>query len=331
MTRLTEALERARATSGDAVPTLVPRSGQSAHRSVADVPSTWQLDQETLESVEGRASHVNVPNTWQIDEAAIKGAEPTVEFHATEGLAPTEAGVRPQVEGFEPAGDVEQLEIKSAEPEKLVVGPAADAVVVEQYRSLAAALHHAQHEGGAHTVMITSAVEAEGKTLTATNLALTLSFSFLRRVLLVDADLRRPGIHELLQRDNRVGLGQVLKQAASGRRLPVQRVSRMLWVMTAGPADPDPMGGLVSDTMRQFLVEAAEQFDWIVIDTPPVAVLSDANLLAAMTDTVLLVVSAGSTPYPLVTRAIEAIGRSRILGVVLNRAEKSQVAVGYRY
>jgi Mrp family chromosome partitioning ATPase len=91
------------------------------------------------------------------------------------------------------------------------------------------------------------------------------------------------------------------------------------------------MSGLISDTMRQFLTDAAEQFDWVVIDTPPVALMPDANLLAAMVDAALLVVSASSTPYTLVERAVEALGTQRVLGVVLNRAERSEVNVGYSY
>ena len=85
------------------------------------------------------------------------------------------------------------------------------------------------------------------------------------------------------------------------------------------------MSVLVSDMMKQFLDEAAEQYDWVVIDTPPVALLSDANLLAAMIDVAILVVSANTTPYPLVKRAVEALGPSKVLGVVLNRAERSEL------
>jgi protein-tyrosine kinase len=214
--------------------------------------------------------------------------------------------------------------------EKLVVGAKAEANLVEQYRRLAATLHHAQRQSGDRTVMIASAVEAEGKTLTATNLALTLSHSYQRRVLLIDADLRRPAIHDLFQLDNRIGLGDILRKASVGR-LPVHKVSPTLWVMTAGRPVPDPMSGLVSETMKQILTEAVEQFDWVVVDTPPVALLPDANLLAAMIDLALIVVRANSTPYPLVQRAIEAIGTSRVLGVVLNRTERSELAGGYGY
>ena len=213
---------------------------------------------------------------------------------------------------------------------KMVVGPDADRTMVEQYRRFAAVLHHAQNQRGARTVMIASAVPAEGKTLTAANLALTLSHSYRRRVLLLDADLRRPSLHEAFQLPNDVGLGDSLRHPAGGR-LPVQRLSPMLWALTAGKPVSDPMGGLVSDTMKQLLRDAAEQFDWVVVDTPPVALMPDANLLAAMVDTAVLIVAAQTTPYPLVQRAIDAIGAPRILGVILNRAKESPLGDRYGY
>ena len=108
-----------------------------------------------------------------------------------------------------------------------------------------------------------------------------------------------------------------------GGRLPVHQITPTLWVLTAGRPVPDPMSLLVSPAMKQLIDDARESFDWVVVDTPPIAILPDANLLSAMIDTALLVVSAQSTPYPMVQRAADAIGRSRILGVVLNRAEQS--------
>jgi Mrp family chromosome partitioning ATPase len=102
-----------------------------------------------------------------------------------------------------------------------------------------------------------------------------------------------------------------------------------LWVLTAGAVLPDPMSLLVSASMKQLLEDAKESFDWVVVDTPPIAILSDANLLAAMIDTTLLVVSAQSTPYPMVQRAAQALGTNRILGVVLNRAEQAGLPANY--
>jgi receptor protein-tyrosine kinase len=213
---------------------------------------------------------------------------------------------------------------------KVVVGPGAESALVEQYRRLGAALHHHQLQSGARTLMVTSAVAAEGKTLTATNLALTLSHSYQRRVLLVDADLRRPSIHEILRLNNTTGLSDSLRHPEKGG-LRFHTISPNLSALTAGRADSDPMAGLVSDTMNRLLSEAAQQFDWVIVDTPPVALLPDANLLAAMIDTAVLVISARRTPYPLVRRAVEAIGQQRILGVVLNRMAGADMVAAYNY
>ena len=212
--------------------------------------------------------------------------------------------------------------------DKIVLGDQADTGLVEQCRRVAAVLHHAQAERGIRSVMVGSAVAAEGKTLTATNLALTLSHSFDRRVLLMDADLRRPSVHEMFGLPNDRGLGDSLR-ALSGGRLPVHAVSRNLWVLTAGQPTSDPMGALVSDMMKQLLADAMEQFDWVIVDTPPVALIPDANLLAGMIDKALLVISASTTPYPLVKRAAAAIGAERILGVILNRDERGVLAHEY--
>jgi capsular exopolysaccharide synthesis family protein len=213
---------------------------------------------------------------------------------------------------------------------KMVVGPDAEAGLVEQYRRLGAALHHHQLQGGARTLMVTSAVASEGKTLTATNLALTLSHSFMRRVLLIDADLRQPSVHEVLRLPNSVGLTDSLKHPER-TTLRYQTLSPMLSVLTAGRPDSDPMAGLVSNTMSRILADASENFDWVVVDTPPVAMVPDANLLAAMIDTAILVVSANATPYPLVQLAVHAIGEQRILGVVLNRTAPTEMVGAYDY
>lgn len=212
---------------------------------------------------------------------------------------------------------------------KLVTETTVETAPVEQYRRLAARLHLAQAESGTKVVMITSAVASEGKTLTATNLALTLSESYKRRVLLIDADLRRPWVHELFKIPNLTGLNDGVR-ADVDRKVPLIAVSEYLSVLTAGRPDPDPMSVLASDRMRRILTDAARSFDWVIVDTPPVAVLSDAHLLARLVDTVVLVVKAGSTQHAAMTRAIDAVGRDRILGVVLNCADEGR-QLAYHY
>jgi len=189
----------------------------------------------------------------------------------------------------------------------------------EQYRRLAATLHHAQEDTGLKVVMIASAVVGEGKTLTASNLALTLSESYRRTVLLIDGDLRRPALHVVFNLDAPYGLSEGLLSVVE-QKLPLYRVSPRLTILPAGTPISDPMAGLTSNRMRRVIQEARAAFDWVIVDTPPVGLLPDANLLATMADGTLLVVRAGSTPYHQVTRAIDALNRDRLLGVVLNSA-----------
>ena len=200
----------------------------------------------------------------------------------------------------------------------------------EQYRRLAAAFHQAQRATGCKVAMIASAVAGEGKSLTAANLALTLSESYRRNVLLIDADLRRPSQHSIFQVSGAPGLSEGLISTEEPK-LPLHRLSSRLTVLPAGRPTSDPIGAITSDRMRRLVEEAREVFDWVIIDTPPVGLLTDASLLASMTDGVVLVVKAESTPFDLVNRAVEALGRERMMGVVLNRAREQAHSSSYDY
>lgn len=200
----------------------------------------------------------------------------------------------------------------------------------EQYRRLAAALHQAQRTSGFKVVMVASAVAGEGKTLTAANLAMTLSESYRRDVLLVDADLRRPSLHVVFQVPGAPGLSDGLI-TSEDPKLPLHRVSERLAILPAGRPTSDPIGALTSERMRRLIDEAREVFDWVVIDTPPVGLLTDAALLSSMADGVVLVVKAESTPHDMVVRAVNAIGRERVIGTVLNRAKEQPNSTSYDY
>jgi protein-tyrosine kinase len=202
---------------------------------------------------------------------------------------------------------------------KLVADGGAPLPSIEEYRRLAATLHHLQAEQGLKTLMVTSAVPREGKTLTVVNLAMTLSESYRRRVLLIDADLRRPSIHDVFGISNQYGLADALKPEPKG--LQISRVSSLLWVLPAGPPDANPMRALASERMERFLEEVGSSFDWILLDAPPVALMADAGLLARLTRAVILVIGAGSTPYGLVEKVVAELGREHIIGTVLNRVE----------
>jgi capsular exopolysaccharide synthesis family protein len=273
---------------------------------------------------------VHVPRTepadspWAFDETAVKrAAEEARRAKAREAEVPVPSG-EPALAPFQG--------FSAAFAEKLVVGQAAKPTSVEQYRKLAATLHHTQVDRGIRVVMIASALPGEGKTLTATNLALTLSESYRRRVLLIDADLRRPSQHDVFQVPNVSGLSDGLAAEAE-HKLSLVQISPLLSLLTAGRPEPDPMGALTSERMRRVINEAAAAFDWVILDTPPVGLLTDANLLAAMVDVAVIVVRAGLTPVAAVQRATEAIGRERVLGIVLNGVDDHMLTrrEGYGY
>lgn len=209
---------------------------------------------------------------------------------------------------------------------RMTVEPACN----EQYRRLAATLHHAQLELGTRVLMVVSAAVGEGKTLTASNLAVTLSESYGRQVLLVDADLRRPSLHALFGVPNVSGLSDALS-ADQQHKLPVLQLSRRLTLLTAGPPDPQPLSSLTSERLRMMIEQAATHFEWVIVDTPPVALMPDARLLTSFVRSVVLVVEAGRTPYRIARKAIEAIGRDRIMGIVLNRVEDKVIAAAGAY
>jgi capsular exopolysaccharide synthesis family protein len=178
--------------------------------------------------------------------------------------------------------------------------------------------------------MVTSALPGEGKTLTSANLALTLSESYKRPVLLIDGDLRRPSIHEVFRLPNVSGLNDGL-QIDADRKIPLLSYTDNLTILTAGRPDSDPMSVLSGEQMRRVLAEAAKRFDFVIIDTPPVALLPDAHVLSNLVDAVLLVVESGRSPLPALKKAVEAVGRERVLGVVLNRATHGVHAGNYDY
>jgi protein-tyrosine kinase len=201
--------------------------------------------------------------------------------------------------------------------ERLVVSRESDPFLVDQFRRLAAMLLHAQRTTRLKSVMVTSAEADDGKTLTALNLALVLSESFRRRVLLVEGDLRRPAILAAAGLSQTEGLSESIR-AGEDHMVPLVTLTETLTLLPAGSPDPDPLSGLASARMQRLLKDAAEQFDWVIVDTPPLGAAADASLLCPMVDGAILVIRAGRTACDSVQRAIETLGRERILGVVLN-------------
>jgi capsular exopolysaccharide synthesis family protein len=282
-----------------------------------------------------RAAAQGAPETTPVvvpepETAEATGSEPTAALPAPAFDADAMRTISPDSPPVNGHESVVLRHIDAKLASKVVIDQTMLASSREQYRRLAAALHHAHEASGLSVVMIASAVAGEGKSLTASNLALTFSESYQRSVLLIDGDLRRPSLHRMFGLDATEGLSGALL-SVDEPELSLVQVSERLTILPGGRPNSDPMAGLISGRMQRLITEARGLFDWVFIDTPPVGLLSDANLLAAMVDAALLVIRADRTPHALVQRAIEAIGRERILGTVLNQSTAQARGTYYEY
>ena len=315
MGRVDEAMRRAAEAARSGRPTADPVSPVLPGVDPASIVS----EAFPVESTNGHRPGAEAAVTSAIDYQPASEPDPVADVMRTAPLTDQPS---------ETTGLVNHMDVNLRE--KVVVDANMLPASREQYRRLAAALHQAQSTSGVKVVMIASAVADEGKSLTAANLALTLSESYRRNVLLIDADLRRPSIHTFFKVRGAPGLNEGLT-APDEPKLPLHDVSPRLTILPAGMPNSDPMAGLTSRRMQGLIDEAREAFAWVIIDTPPVGLLTDANLLSSMVDGAVLVVKAGSTPYDLVKRAVDTIGPSKVLGVVLNRADGAAGRYSYHY
>ena len=297
MSRIDDALNRAKSLDDASTSPIVPVAKTAAEHTFT---SPWKFS--------GHAAAVDARNERLApDPRALEPISPQREARWGHELIDDEHATL--LSGFSPRWR-----------ERLAISAEANWLLVEQFRRLAGTLHQAQFEGQMKIVMVTSAAPSDGKTLTAINLALIISESYRRRVLLIDADLRRPTMRDVIGMPEVTGLSEALK-AKTDEKLPVFRLTPTLTLLPGGRPDPDPMSGLTSERMRRVLEDAAARFDWVIMDAPPVGTMADASLLSKMADGALLVIRAGRTQYALVQKAIDALGRDRILGVVLNSVE----------
>ncbi|UVI27909.1 CpsD/CapB family tyrosine-protein kinase [Paenibacillus spongiae] len=204
--------------------------------------------------------------------------------------------------------------------------------ISEAYRTLRTNLQFASVDRTLQLLMVTSASPREGKTTTINNLAVAYAQSE-KSVILVDADLRKPTAHQTYNLSNRCGLTNVLTgQAAAADAIKETQISH-LSVLPSGLIPPNPSELLGSRKMDQLLEELRSRFDIVLIDTPPVLAVSDAQVMATRCDGVLLVVNARSVKRQQAVKARDALQfvQANIVGVMLNQTSSRDVGAYYEY
>ena len=210
--------------------------------------------------------------------------------------------------------------VASSIDHRLVAALAPQSLAAEQYRSLRTRVTRAENGRALRAIVITSPNKGDGKSLTAANLALTMAQEYQQRVLLLDADLRRPSLHRLFGISDTPGLSDVLMGGAELDEALVTMSEYRLTLLPAGLLPTHPAELLGSAPMRRVLDTLRSRFDRILIDVPPVAPLADLHILAPMVDGLLMIVRAGITPKPAIERALAGLDASKVLGLVLNES-----------
>jgi capsular exopolysaccharide synthesis family protein len=236
---------------------------------------------------------------------------------------------------------IEPVELEGASPATIDVPPGSRLVALadpkclaaEKFRALATRLENLRNERDLKSLLITSSVISEGKTLVAGNLAVTLAKHSGARVLLVEGDLHRPALTSLL------GLSRLrgLSHWWSGREENIARyiykiANESLWFLGAGESCDQPSRILQSPRFLEAFTRLGGSFDWIIVDSTPILPTADVNLWARLVDGMLLVVRAGVAPVKELKKGLASLDNPRLVGIVLNEASDfNQSKYGNQY
>ena len=205
-----------------------------------------------------------------------------------------------------------------------VMEKAPKSIDAEAYRSLRSNIEYSSFDDEYRVIVVTSSVPEEGKSTTSGNLAIALAQSG-NSVLLVDCDMRKPSIHKKFKISNAAGTAELLLRKKSFEEV-AKKHNENLTIITAGKIPPNPSEMLASRAMTAFIKEMKGEFKYIILDTPPLQAVTDAQVLSTKADGVLLVVRAGSTKREMVLNSVDLINKvhGKVIGTVLNGVENKK-------
>lgn len=204
--------------------------------------------------------------------------------------------------------------------------------ITESYRTIRTNLQFASIDTETKIILVTSSGPGEGKTSTTCNLAVVSAQSG-KRVLVIDADLRKPQVHLRFRVSNLTGLSTLLTRERKMEECIISSTPENLVLMPSGPIPPNPSEMLSSKGFRELLNRCAEEYDLVIVDTPPILAVSDALIVSQSVDGAILVVDAQGTNRKAALQAKLALDqvKARLLGVVLNRVKKNRGEGYYNY
>lgn len=204
-------------------------------------------------------------------------------------------------------------------------------ISAEAYNSIRTSLKYASIDMPIKVIVITSSIQGEGKSTVAGNIAMSLSKDG-NKVLIIDCDLRKPTLHRKFKVSNEKGLTDCLINKFTTKEV-IQKYSERLFIITSGAIPPNPSEIVGSKTMELFIKELSTNFDYIILDTPPLLAVTDAQLLAGKSDATLLVVRYGKTKERLIDRGYKELTKvkANVIGSILNGADINDSGQYYKY
>jgi receptor protein-tyrosine kinase/non-specific protein-tyrosine kinase len=194
-------------------------------------------------------------------------------------------------------------------------------VAAEKFRRLKTVLSNVADPGPPQVIVVTSATPGDGKSMVSMNLALAFAADATGDVLLIDADMRRPTLEKWLNPEPTLGLSEVLGGHTTLEHAILDLKNAPLKVLPAGHPPKETAELLSSNRCGEMMAALRKQFRRIVVDTPPIVPFTDADVVASLSDGVVMVVREGATPRPLFLQALASVTSARILGTVLNDAQ----------
>lgn len=198
-------------------------------------------------------------------------------------------------------------------------------LIAESFRGLRTNIDFSNLDHSLRIIAVTSSQPGEGKTTTAVNLAIAYAQAG-RKVLLIDADIRKPSLHELFRNQHQWGLTHLLATQCSFEEAVATTHIESLDVLVAGILPPNPSELLASGKFVELLMNAQEQYDLVIIDSPSVLLVTDTQIIASRVDGVLLVVHSGKVKKQIVRKARTVLEnvKANLIGVVLNQVKKKK-------
>ncbi len=208
---------------------------------------------------------------------------------------------------------------------KLVVVSAPDSLDAENFKILRSQIMFPKDRKRPKAIMVTSALPGEGKSFVASNLAASISLGFNENVILIDCDLRRPTLHKIFGISASQGLHEYLTGQAGFQDVVVKTGVKKLTLLAGGNPSPNPTELLASQMMKDFLVEVKERYEdrYVIVDSTPMQVTAEANVLSQYVDGIIFVILAEKAPRELIQKSIESLGKEKILGIVFNGYNQS--------